>query len=544
MVLGSVPALTLVEAPPAAAAPQTLAAIDVGSNSIKLLVARVERDGALNVFVREKAMVRLGHETLRTGRLPEAAIAAGAECIARFAGLARAAEAARILCVATCAVREASNAAELARRVKELADLDMEVISGEEEARLITRAVRSDFPGSADPLLVIDIGGGSTEVILSSGRKIPLAESLALGAVRLTERFVATDPLDEKSLDALKSEIDWRIGRLAREVRDVGFQTAVGTSGTIAALAAMAAAADGRPPVPGRHRTLTRKALKDVVKTLLATTAREKLKIPGLEAKRADIATAGGVLLERLMKRLGVEELVVSDLSLRDGLILDEVERSGGASHAAPRTETEHDVRQGSVLRLARRSLVDAGHSEAVRDLALRLFDETHALHQLASREREWLEHAALLHDAGLSIGYRGHHRHTAYLITHGDLKGFSGEEIEVIAQVARYHRKGRPKASHEAFGRLDPWLRPIVEKLTALLRVADGLDATHRQVVTDVRASVRRKSVVLTVHASASPELEIWSAKKKSALFSRVFDRRLDIAPAPPWAPPEPPPD
>jgi exopolyphosphatase/guanosine-5'-triphosphate,3'-diphosphate pyrophosphatase len=523
--------------------PQTLAAIDVGSNSIKLLVARVSTDGHLSVLAREKAMVRLGHETLRTGRLPEAAIAAGAETIARFASLARAAEATRISCVATCAVREASNAADLARRVKELADLDLEVISGEEEARLITRAVRSDFPESADPLLVIDIGGGSTEVILSSGRRIPLAESLALGAVRLTERFVSGDPISDESLEALTREVDSRLDRLAHEVRQTGFKTAVGTSGTILALAGMAAAADGRFAAPGGHRFLSRKSLKSLVKTLVKTTARERVKLPGLEAKRADIVTAGGVLLERLMKRLGIDELVVSDVSLREGLILDELERSGVAEHG-PRTETERDVRRRSVETLARRSVIDQPHADRVAKLALKLFDGLHTLHQLASREREWLEDAALLHDVGLSIGYRGHHRHSAYLITHGNLKGFSGQEIDVIAQVARYHRKARPKSSHEAFAKLDPWLKPIVEKLSAILRIADGLDATHRQMVTDLTASIRRRTVVLTVNAEANPELEIWSARKKSDIFPRVFGRRLELVAAAPWAEPEPAPD
>jgi exopolyphosphatase/guanosine-5'-triphosphate,3'-diphosphate pyrophosphatase len=520
--------------------PHTLAAIDVGTNSIKLLVARAEPDGHLAVLAREKAMIRLGRETLRTGRLPEKAIEEGAATIARFAGLARAADAERVLCVATCAVREAANGDDFARRVKQLSDLDVEVISGEEEARLITRGVRSDFPASADPLLVIDIGGGSTEVVVSSGMKIPLAESLALGAVRLTERFVTSDPISRRALDALENEIDLRTKRLAGAVRTAGFRTAVGTSGTIVALAAMTAATEGKAFAPGGHRTLTRKGLKRVVKTLVASTARERLKLPGLEEKRADIVTAGGVLLLRLLSRFDVETLVVSDLSLREGLILDALAKDGVHALGAP----DADVRRESVERLARRIGVERPHAENVRALALALFDETHTLHQLAAREREWLEHAALLHDAGVSVGYRRHHKHTEYLIAHGDLKGFSAEEVDAIAQVARYHRKGRPKESHEGFARLGPWLKPVVEKLAAILRVADGLDGTHRQVVQSVSASIRRRNVVLTVAASASPELEIWAARKKAALFERVFDRKLELVPAAPWAPVEPPPD
>jgi exopolyphosphatase/guanosine-5'-triphosphate,3'-diphosphate pyrophosphatase len=538
------PAAPVVPFPRAAGAPKTLAAIDVGSNSIKLLVARAEADGRMRVLAREKAMVRLGHETLRTGRLSEEAIAAGVAAIARYAGLARAAEAERVLCVATCAVREAANAGELARRVKQACDLDLEVISGEEEARLVTLAVRSEFPASADPLLVVDIGGGSTEVIVSSGRKTPLAESLALGAVRLTERWVTTDPISKEERKALEAEIDWQLKRVVESVQERGFRTAIGTSGTIAALASMGAALEGRAEAPTGRRMLSARTLKRVVAALTTTSARERAKMPGLESSRADIITAGGILLLRILKRLGVDELVVSDLSLREGLLLDALERAGHPESFLARPGTLDELRAESVRRLAERSALERPHAEATRDLALALFDATHALHQLASREREWLEHAALLHDVGIAVGYRRHHRHTAYLIAHGEMKGFGAQEIEVIAQVARYHRKARPKESHEPFQRLDPWLKPIVEKLSALLRVADGLDGTHRQVVTGIAASVRRRNVVLTVSASANPELEIWTAKKKSALFERVFGRKLEIVAAAPWAAPEPPPD
>jgi exopolyphosphatase / guanosine-5'-triphosphate,3'-diphosphate pyrophosphatase len=373
-------------------------------------------------------------------------------------------------------------------------------------------------------------------VIVSTGRKMALAESLALGAVRLTERFVASDPIGDDEVESLEREIELRTKRLARAVRAVGFTTAVGTSGTIAALAAMAAAMDGKAESPAGHRTLTRKALKSLVGTLLVSTAKERAKLPGLEEKRADIVTAGGVLLHRLMQDFGIKTLVVSDLSLREGIVLDALAREGTDARL------DVDVRRESVESLARRTQVERAHADCVRTLALKLFDATHSLHQLASREREWLDHAALLHDAGVGIGYRRHHRHTQYLITHGGLKGFAAEEIAVIAQVARYHRKARPKESHEEFARLDPWLKPIVEKLAAILRVADGLDGTHRQVVAEVSASIRRRNVVLTVSASANPELEIWAARKKADLFARVFDRRLEIVPAAPWAPVEPP--
>ncbi|MEO6323877.1 MAG: Ppx/GppA phosphatase family protein [Thermoanaerobaculia bacterium] len=515
---------------PKASSP-VLAAIDVGSNSIKLLVIRAEPGGHIEVLAREKSMVRLGHETLQTGLLPEAAMAAGVECLKRFAALARAAGADRILCAGTCAVREAENGAEFARRAKEAADLDLEVISGEEEARLITRAVRSDFVLAADPLLVIDIGGGSTEIIVSAGSQNPFAESLELGAVRLTDAFLRSDPIDAREVAALRQEVDARLKRVARAARAAGYRTAVGTSGTIAALADLADALEQRRAAVAGHRSLPIQSLRRVVKVLLSGTARERARLPGMDPRRADILPAGGLLLLRLMERLGIEELAVCDRSLRDGLILDALDRSARERDAVSSPDSELDVRRRSVARVAARANLEVAHATKTRDLALLLFDRTHPLHQLAGREREWLEHAAFLHDIGTSIAYARHHKHSAYLISHGELKGFGADEIEVIAQVARYHRKSRPTERHDSFARLDPWLKPIVEKLAALLRVADGLDRTHRQVVTGMDVELRRKRLVLTLLVTGDASPEVWAAEKKSRLFERLFGRRIEIS-------------
>lgn len=512
---------------------RVLASIDVGSNSVKLLVARLGIDRRLEVLAREKAMIRLGHETLQTGRLSEKAIAAGCECIGRFAALARAAGAERIVCAATCAVREARNGDELARRVKKGADVDLEVISGEEEARLITRAVRSDFTVEADPILVVDIGGGSTEIILSSGKQTTFAESVELGAVRLTDRFVTTDPVERRAVRALLDEVDARLARPAKALRSHGFGTAVGTSGTIAALAELSAALEGRPIAAIGHRALHRKSLWETVRTLVGTDERQKLRLPGLDPRRVDILTAGGLLLLRIMERLRIRRLLVCDRSLREGLILDGLDRTGVAAerlNLSGGPAEARDVRRESVRALARKTGLETAHANNVAALALELFDATHALHQLAGRERDWLEHAAFLHDVGATIGYARHHRHSEYLITHGGLAGFAAEEVAVIAQVARYHRKGRPKDSHEGFARLDPWLKPVVEKLAALLRIADGLDRSRRQLVRDVDVTLRRRKVVLSVIASGDPALEVWAAKEKAALFTRVFGRRVEI--------------
>ncbi len=504
------------------AGPRVVAAIDVGSNSVKLLVARLDPEDPdhYEEVLREKEMVRLAQETLTTGELSEEAMADGVDCIQRYALLARAAGAERVTAVATCAVREAKNGTEFLRRVRRETGVKVAVISGEEEARLTMRAVRLDLPASCDPLLVVDIGGGSTEVVVANGDDIALSESLELGAVRLTERFVTSDPLSRKDARRLARAIRSRLKPLRKPVRRSRFRTAAGTSGTILAVASIAAALRKKPRAGGGHLSVSRRDVERAVRLLVRTSLKQKLRIPGLDAERRDIITAGALLLEALMETFGIDGLLVSDRSLRDSLVLE--------APAPARVGEERDARRASVERLARRAGVPTEHAARVRDLAGRLFDLTHPLHQLSPLEREWLEHAALLHDVGLAVSYQRHHHHSYYLIVHGGMKGFSRDEVEVIAQVARYHRKALPSAKHQPFRRLDPWKKPVVEKLAALLRLADGLDRTHRGAVTDVDVAVRRKKVVVTATASGPADLELWAAAEKARLFEEVFARKV----------------
>jgi len=505
-------------------AAKNIAAIDVGSNSIKLLVARRDSSepGHWSEVLREKEMVRLGQETLSTGSLSEEAMADGIDCLVRYAALARAAGASAITAVATCAVREAANGDDFVRRVRKETGLRLAVISGEEEARLITRAVRSDLPPSCDPLLVLDIGGGSTEVVVAKGDRILLAESLDLGAVRLTDLFVSSDPLPVKDERRLRRAVRSRLARLRKPVRRARVKTAAGTSGTILAVDAIAAGLSGRSPSGTGHRALERRDVSRIASLLKKSSARQKLQIPGLEADRRDIITAGVILLEELLLAFDVETLLVSDRSLRDALVLE------APAPAARGRTAERNIRRESVSRLGKRSGLSQVHAGRVRDLALALFDQTHSLHQLTALEREWLEHAAVLHDIGLSVAYARHHHHSHYLILHGDLKGFAQAEVELIALVARYHRKAPPANAHEPFQKLDPWKKPVVEKLAAFLRIADALDRTHRGLVKRIRVTPRGKKVHMILSARAPLDLELWALKKKARLFEKTFGVKL----------------
>ncbi|MGH9442408.1 MAG: HD domain-containing protein [Thermoanaerobaculia bacterium] len=503
---------------------QTLGSIDIGSNSVKLLVAKVSRDGSLEPVVREKEMIRLGQATFATGRLSPEAIEAGTAAVERLLRIARSAGAESVRAVATCAVREAENAAEFSGAVRSRCGIDVEVISGEEEARLITLAVRSEFPASCDPLLLIDIGGGSTELVVSDGNRVLSAESVALGAVRLSEKYVRHDPISREDWKTLRRSIRRRVAAAARKIRKAGFKTCVGTSGTIQSMSMISeAAVRGREIFPSGHRTLSRGDLKKVLKVLRKTTLKEKLRVPGLDPKRRDIALAGGALLAGLLKAAGSEEILTGERGLREGILLDSLARSRGGNV----TPISRDLREKSVERLGSRWNVEWMHARCVARLADEIFQSTHPLHQMTETEREWLRFAALLHDAGAAVGMARHHKHSYYLITHGDLTGFSSEEIQTIAAVARYHRGGRPKERHPEWESLDPWRRQSVEKLAAILRVADGLDRGHRQNVESVSCRLRQKRVLFDVSALEDPAAELEAAVAKSKLFVRIFGRK-----------------
>jgi exopolyphosphatase/guanosine-5'-triphosphate,3'-diphosphate pyrophosphatase len=509
---------------------RTLGAIDIGTNSIKLLVANLEDDGTLEVLLREKAMVRLGSETLRTGKLSPEAIEAGASTVEHFVKLAGGSGAEVVRAVATCAVREATNSDEFVEAVKKRTGVKVDVISGEEEARLINLALRSEFPARQDPLFLIDIGGGSTEFVISDGARVLLTESLPLGVVRLADRHARNDPPSDKDLRAMKKEIRAAAKRAADAVRKKGFKTCVGSSGTIQSLSLVhEAAVLGREPSPTGHRTLTREGLRKVNRLLRRTTEKEKLRVPGLDPRRRDISVPGGLVLSWILKRTGADAIVVGERGLREGLLLDYVAR-----HGETRIATNRDMRARSVDRLLRRGNAEVLHAAHVARLALELFDQTHSIHQLTATEREWLQYGALLHDIGCYIGYAKHQRHSYYLITHGDLTGFSADEIEVLASLARYHKGGGPKASHENWRRLNPYLQAVVEKLAAILRIADGLDRSHRQVVTGISCRVRARKIELEASARSDCEPELDAARKKSDLFERVYDRGVALRAVP----------
>lgn len=514
---------------------RTLAAIDVGTNSIHLLVARVAEGGRFEVVTKEKEMVRLGSSGTDMKRLTPKAIERGIDVLARFRKVAEAAEA-PVRAVATSAVREAENRDAFIDRARTEAGVEVEVISGFEEARLIHLGVLQAVPVIDQHALVVDIGGGSTELVIGHGGEALAATSLKLGAIRLTRRFFPRERIKGGEVDSCRAYVRSLLAPFLREVAAHPFEVAVGSSGTITAVASMISAARGEEaPSTFNHYEITVDEVAEVVDRLVsAKSTRARKKVDGLDPTRADIAPAGAVILHEVMAGTGAETLIVSDYALREGVLLDTLQRlEGGTLHHL------HDLRRRSVLHLASLCDDDREHSARVARLALELFDQTTDLHGLDDQCREYLEAAALLANVGLFISHAQHHKHSYYVIRNSEhLSGFTDREIELIALVARYHRKSAPKAKHAEYARLPAEDQEVVRALAGLLRVAIALDRTHAGAVQAVEVEVRDGALVVGVHAHAATTdlaLELYTADERKGLLEDVLGLPVALVPEPP---------
>jgi exopolyphosphatase/guanosine-5'-triphosphate,3'-diphosphate pyrophosphatase len=498
-----------------------LAAIDVGSNSVHMVIADVTADGRIEVVDRVKEMVRLGRRAFTTGRLTPDAMDLAARAFRTFERLARARHVERIAAVATSAVREARNGVAFVRRLRRETGLHVRIISGVEEARLIFRAARHALGLEGGPYLLVDVGGGSVEVALvQDGRPLWL-RSLPLGAARLTERFVTRDPPSASLVRQLERHLEREVGALLDRVRHAGVVRAIGTSGTVNTMVAMAHAARGEEVLRLHGAIATAAEVAALRRRVLAVGPDKRADIPGMEAKRVDLMPASVVLLDFILARAGIAELLACTLALREGLLLEL------ARPRAHRGLRELEARRRSVEGLAARFAGTNRHGRQVARLARKLFDATAPALGLSEPAGELLEYAALLHDIGHAIDHDRHHRHSAYLVRSAELLGFESAEIEVLAQVVRGHRKQAPKAGDAELATLPPRRRRTVRALAALLRVADALDRTHFGVVRDLHITDHAGRIVVVVDSGGeNAELELWAAERRVDLLMRLLDR------------------
>jgi len=369
-----------------------------------------------------------------------------------------------------------------------------------------------------------------------SRRTALLLTGVVLGCaidVLFTAELVHHDPLEPEDVRRLRRRVGAVLAPVASEVAKYRPQMLVGTSGTLCDLARMAAARSGAVPESVNQLSVAKQDLAAVHARLLALPAAARSRLAGLEAKRADIVPAGSVVLMVAMDLFGLDALTVGEWALREGIVIDAI----GHHDPADWGEDPRVIRRSSVAGLARRCGADEGHGRQVARLAGEIFDATITLHHLGRDDRELLEHAAVLHDIGEHVSVDSHHKHTAYLIQHGRLRGFSPDDVNILACLGRFHRRGDPKTSFEPYAALDEPARQRVTEMSAILRLADGLDRSHSGTVRSVDVSVERRGEVvhLAVESTGDAELELWGVRRKRDLFERVFDCRLEVSLAEP---------
>ena len=503
-----------------------IAALDIGTNSFHLVVASVSRNG-FDVIAREKSMVRLGEGTGDMKTLSKAAIERGLITLRHMSDIARA-HGAPIRAVATSAVREATNASEFVDRALKETGVEIEVISGVEEARLIHLGVQQavDIPATS---LIIDIGGGSTELIVANGPKNLFVRSLKLGAIRLTNRFFPSDHVHPAAPNACRSFVRASIAPTMRDIRDLTPKIAIVSSGTAESLTRMAShRRGGQQPKNFNAFSFTVNELNDAVRVIeAARSAADRRAIQGLDPSRADIVLGGAIVLQTIIEESDIETVVFSDYALREGLLLDTIRTS---VPTAPREL--RSASRSSVESLVSRLDENPTHSRHVAQLALQMLDQLVDVLDVSDDRRFLLESAALLSNVGLSVSHSKHHLHSYYIIKHADLPGFREHDVELIAQIARYHRKSKPKMSHEPFANLDDADRHTVRALAAVLRIAIGLDRSYDARVDEVR--IRRKGSKLTVEALSSEgsdlSLNLYSARERADLLADVTGCTVEI--------------
>jgi exopolyphosphatase/guanosine-5'-triphosphate,3'-diphosphate pyrophosphatase len=506
-----------------------IAAIDIGSNSIHMIVAEADVDGGITTLWRMKEMVGLGRESFPSRSISRESIERAIATLARFQQAAVQRQCEKIIAVATSAVREAANGGDFLQRVGRTLGMDVRVISGREEARLIYLGVRHAIPlkrPKRGQTLIVDIGGGSVEFIVGDHRRAVLLESRKLGASRMTAQFVKSDRITDDEHKALLAHYAKELDHVCGDILKLKPVRAIGTSGTLENIAAMSGAPTGNGRLAtGSIRHIERKAFDQLLAALMKSNSKQRLTMPGLDEGRRDQIVAGALLVRELFRRLKMRRMQICPAALREGILVDYLSRH--LPDLAIREQIP-DPRRRSIIALARRCSWHKSHSEHVARLTMRLFDDTRALHGLGSPERDLIEFAALLHDIGWHIGRTGHHKHSMYLVRHGDLKSFLAEEIEIVANIARYHRKSAPKAKHESFAKLTPRAKQIVRVGAALLRLADGLDRSHANVVRDLKCRVTDKEVQCSIRTRWDAQLEMWGARRKRELFEKVFRRSI----------------
>ncbi|CAL68437.1 Ppx/GppA phosphatase family protein [Christiangramia forsetii] len=504
-----------------------IAAIDLGTNSFHAVLVDIYPDGSFRTIDKLKEMVILAEKGM-DNHLSEEAIERGLDALKRIKFLCDSQEVEEILAFATSAIREAKNGGDFIQRMIDEVGIKARAIPGKMEAELIGLAVRHSIALDEEMVLMVDIGGGSVEFIIGNNQKFVYHNSLKLGVARMAAKFVSEDPITKDEIKNLKKYYKKALKEIKGVMKNYGVKTIIGSSGTMENIGAMVATRNSLTANMTLNELVFNSSdFKSLYKDFIKLDRKERSKIKELDEKRIDIINPGMVLVKYLVKKFNIEQIKISEAALRDGMILNFINKERPKLDLVANFP---DPRKRSIFELLRKCNWLETHSTHVASMALQLFDEFKEELKLEESDRELLEYASLLHDIGYYISYRKHHKHALYLIRHSDLRGFTEDEIDILANVARYHRRSTPKKRHFLYKKLEKTLRKKVKRLSALLRVADGLDRSHYQNVEKLEIDNSDENVNFYITTMGDPELEIWGAERKSGLFEKVTGKKLEI--------------
>lgn len=502
-----------------------LAAIDIGTNSFHLVIAKTDDKGIVKILSKDKEVVRLGKSSTDMKYISIDAMERAVSTLKRFKIICDSYNA-EIRAVATSATREALNKNEFIEEVLKRTGISIEVVSGFEEARLIYLGVLQALDVFDNKILLIDIGGGSTEFLVGEKGHVKYANSIKLGAVRMTEKFFGDGRFRKDNIDNARLHVKSMINPIIRHLRDENYECVIGTSGTITNIASFIRANNSGEDMSGfnfNNFKYSDVELYNTVKSILSIDNVQSIKkLEGLDSDRADIISAGAIILEQIFKEINIKEIILSSYALREGILFDKIDKGNNTLLSADLKS----VRYRSVINLAKHCNYDEEHCKKVLEFADTIFDSLKDKFGLNEQDKDILEAATYLHDIGHSISHSQHHRHSYYLIKNSELLGFNNEEIEMIANVARYHRKSHPKTKHIEFNKLSPNCKNKVKMLSGILRIADGLDRGHNSVIDNIQTEIKDKTYKIKVipNAGKEPILEVWGANMRKELFEESF--------------------
>jgi len=506
-----------------------IAAIDLGTNSFHAVLVDIYPDGSFRTVNKLKEMVSLAEKGLED-RLSREAMNRGLEALNRIKFLCDSHNVENILAFATSAIREAENGGDFIKEVGDEVGIRVRAISGKMEAEMIGLAVMHSIVLSEKMVLIADIGGGSVEFIIGNGKEFIYYNSLKLGVARMAAAFVDSDPITEKDIKKLQNHFKKELAEIIKLAKKHKVKTIIGSSGTMENIGEMVANRKSLTAERSLNELeFTTDDFNDLYSDFIKLDRKQRRKEKGLEEKRIDIINPGIILVEFLLQKLSIENIKISEGALREGMILNYIENKKDQLNL-DLVANFQDPRRRSIFELLRKTNWAEAHSRHVTNFALQLFDEFKEDLNLKETDRELLEYASLMHDIGYYISYRKHHKHALYLIKYSDLLGFKEDEINIMANVSRYHRKSAPHKRHTPYKQLNKKLRKRVKKLSAILRVADGLDRSHYQNVQKLEIINEEDTIELLITTHSDPELEIWGTLRKGDLLEKLTGKKLKV--------------